>query len=555
MTFLEQASILRQEEIAALLELNANQRNQIQDQNNQFQKSQKSISGLAEQVQSLTEQLNWFKQQLFGEKSERRFDTYEDQRQLWLGDAFAEAPTGEAEKVVVKSHEKKKRSKEALDGAVEEIGLRFDGTVPVRVVNIKNPEIEGLSAEDYEVVSEKTTHRLAQRPSSYEVIKYVRTLVKLKADSQLSCSPAPQSVLEKSFADVSLLAGLVVDKFVYHLPLHRQHQRMEQSGVKVSRATLTNYVHRSAELLKPVYEALISSIRSSKVLIMDETPIKAGLAHSDSGTSKMQRCYFWPIYGDQDEVAFPFFASRSGIAAREVLGDFQGVLLTDGYKVYERFSEMTKGVVHAQCWVHTRRNFVKAEAVEPELARIALGFIGELYQHEKTIKERKLDSEKKQNYRAMHSKPIVDKFFCWLAETYLKHSLLPSSPFTKAANYALEREEALKVFLQFPDVYLDTNEVERQIRPVAVGRKNYMFCWTEIGAEYAGILYSLVSSCRIQGINPYTYLVDVLQRVATHPQSKVEQLIPRMWKTHFADDTLVSDLQKFHSENPGLPAI
>ena len=165
-------------------------------------------------------------------------------------------------------------------------------------------------------------------------------------------------MFEKSFADVSVLVGLLIDKFVYHFPLYRQHQRLQQAGIRLSRGTLTQWVQRAAELLEPIYYALLSSILQSHVLTMDETGVKAGRP----GKGKLHKGYFWPLYGDKDEVAFPFAASRAQAVVREALGKFCGVLLTDGYIVYELVCPEGQGLVHAQCWSHTRRQFVDSRA-------------------------------------------------------------------------------------------------------------------------------------------------------------------------------------------------
>jgi hypothetical protein len=157
-------------------------------------------------------------------------------------------------------------------------------------------------------------------------------------------------VIEKSVADVSFLAGLLVDKFLYHLPLYRQHQRLQDGGIHLARATLTNLVHQSAALLEPIYEAQLRSILESAVLAMDETPIRAGRSPDRQG--KMQGAYFWPMYGDRHEVAFPFSTSRSLATARGLLESFIGVLLSDGYPVYERYTVEVKDAVRAQCWSH-----------------------------------------------------------------------------------------------------------------------------------------------------------------------------------------------------------
>jgi hypothetical protein len=326
----------------------------------------------------------------------------------------------------------------------------------------------------------------------------------------------------------------------YHLPLYRQHQRLADAGITLSRATLTQWVHRTAALLEPIYHALLSSILQSKVLAMDETPIKAG----HRGKGKLHRGYFWPLYGDQEEVAFPFAASRAQAVVREVLGSFCGVLLTDGYTVYERYAQQVNGLVHAQCWSHARRQFVDAAQGEPTLVAQALDFIGQLYQHAARGREQQLADEARLTFRAEHAKPVVEACLTGLDRTLREQVLLPTTPFTKAARYALEREAALRVFLDYPTVPLDTNHLEREIRAIALGRKNWLFCWTEVGARYVGIVQSLLASCRLQGVDPYVYLVDVLQRIDTHPAFDVHLLTPRLWKQHFAANPLRSDLDR-----------
>jgi len=489
---------------------------------------------LAARVDALTRQVEWFKQQVFGSKSERRLPA-PDGSQPALGEWVQDATHADAVTVTIAEH-RRRRGTEPREEGVDEDGLRFDESVPVEEIRI--PSL--TPAGDGEVVTEKTTYKLAQRPASYVILKYVREVIKRSDDGTLSCPPAPASVLGKSFADVSLLVGLLIDKFRYHLPLYRQHQRMEAAGIRLARSTLTGLVHRTADLLQPIYAAQLASILKSRVLTMDETPIKAGR----KGHGGMKTAYFWPVYGDQDEVAFPFSPNRAGAMVRQVLGEYCGVLISDGYQAYARHAERTHAVVHAQCWSHTRRQFVKAEDVEPELTTIALGLIRRLYDEEAELKRKFLDDAKQIEQRATRCKPIVDIFFAWLKQTVDQRLLLPSNPFTDAAGYALDREAALRVFLEFPNVPIDTNHLEREIRPIALGRKNWLFCWTEVGAECVGVVQSLLATCRLQEVDPYTYLVDVLQRVDNHPVAEVAKLTPRLWKEHFAGDPLRSDIDR-----------
>ena len=166
----------------------------------------------------------------------------------------------------------------------------------------------------------------------------------------------------------------------------------------------------------------------------------------------------------------------------------------------------------------------------------------QLYQVEQHIAKHKLNGEGKRGYRIEHARPVVEEFFEWCRHQCQRIELVPSNPLSKALAYAREREVALSVYLTDPGLQIDTNHLERAIRPVAIGRKNWMFCWTEVGAERLAILHSLVSTCRLHGIHPYTYLVDVLQRISIHPDSAVEELTPRRWKDLFAANPLRSDL-------------
>jgi hypothetical protein len=374
------------------------------------------------------------------------------------------------------------------------------------------------------------------------VLKYVRPQIKRLDTQTLHCPPAPAGVLDSSRADVSFLVGLLIDKFAWHLPLYRQHQRLQQAGFRLSRPWLTQLVQQGAGLLAPIYEAQLDSIRGGRVITMDETPIKAGR----TGSGQMKAAYFWPLYGELDEVCFPFFESRRHEHVQQALGLQHGegaVLLTDGYAAYTAYAQKL-GLTHAQCWVHCRRKFFEAQEVEPEPAQQALTLIGKLYDIEEDIRQRKLSGPDKQAHRAQYSRPLVDQFFAWVDQQLRSQAFLPSSPLTNALAYAHERRTGLEVFLSDPDVPMDTNHVERSLRPIACGRRNWMFCWTEVGARDVGIVQSLIATCRLHDIDPYTYLVDVLQRVQTHPAKQVQELTPRRWKQLFAANPLRSDLHK-----------
>jgi transposase len=498
----------------------------------------------AEAIDELKRQVEWFKRQLFGRKSERVVPAA-DPQQMHLGQVLGEdlpaTDAAPAQGTQVPGHTRRKPRSDFAD----ETGAApfFDETkVPVETIELAAPEAKDLKPGQYEVIGQKSSYRLAQRPGAYVVLKYVRPVVKVLGTQALHCAPAPVGVIEGSRADVSFIAGLLVDKFAYHLPLYRQHQRLVDAGFSVSRPWLTQLVQQAAQLLEAIYEAQLASIKASRVKAMDETPIKAGQA----GGGKMKATYFWPIYGEHDEVCFPHFESRRHEHVEQALGLKAvpgAVLLTDGYAAYERYAGKT-GVTHAQCWVHTRRTFFEAQDAEPQLAAEALKRIAALYAIEDQIREDRLAGENKRLHRLTHSKPRVDEFFEWVDRQFERQGLLPSNPLTKALAYARERRAGLEVFLQDADVPMDTNHIERALRAIPMGRRNWLFCWTEVGARHAGIVQSLITTCRLHAIDPYTYLVDVLQRVGQHPASQVADLTPRNWKAMFAGQPLRSDLYR-----------
>lgn len=482
--------------------------------------------------------VHWFEKQLFGQKSEKRPIDNPQQISL-LGEPASPTPV-EGEKQTI-TYQRGKAKKQRPDDCVNDSGLRFNDQVPVEVIQTTPPELTGPDADQYEVIATKTVYRLAQRPASYVVLQYERPVLKRKGQDKPEPSPAPANVLDHSIADVSLLVGLLVDKFQYHLPLYRQHQRLTEAGVTLSRATLTNITKRAIELLWPIVESQLQNVLQSKVLAMDETPIKAG----KGSKGKLKQAWFWPLYGDQHEVVFTYSASRGRQHIEGILKNlFEGTLLSDGYAAYARYAEQSEGVTHAQCWTHTRRQFIEAENQEPQAVAQALALIGKLYQIESELEEQKIAGDKKRDLRLAHSKPAVDALYQWCESQLHRSDLTPKNPLTKALKYTLSREQALRVFLEDPDVPLDTNHLERALRPIPMGRKNWLFCWTEIGAEHVGIIQSLISTCKLHDVNPYTYLTDVLLRISEHPASQVADLTPRIWKEKFKDQPLRSDLYR-----------
>ena len=501
----------------------------------------KLIDSQERQIVQLRRQVAWFERQIFGQKSERHLPIPAGV-QGTLGQAFDAIPPDlpPRKKVRIPAYDRQVKQTTPTNGADESTLFFDEKKVTVQTIVVPPPAIDGDNQADYEVIGEKVSYRLAQRPGSYVVLKYVRPVIKQGVAQTISCPPVPVGVIEGSRADVSFIAGMIVDKFAYHQPLYRQHTKLSDAGFKVSRAWLTKLMPKAVALLEPIFEAQLDSIRASRVKVMDETPMKAG----PSGTGKMKSAYMWPVYGQEDEICFLYYPSRAAKHVQDALGlrpPADAVLQTDGYTAYAQYAQKL-GLTHAQCWAHARRKIYEAQDIEPHHADQVLKWIGELYAVEARIREHQLIGQAKLALRQEKAKPIVAKLFAWIDQQFDAQGFLPSSPFLAALAYMRERRIGLEVYLSDADVSIDTNHLERALRVIPMGRKNWLFSWTELGAKHVGIVQSLLVTCRLHDINPYDYLVDVLQRVSQHPASKVHELTPRMWKQLFADNPLRSDL-------------
>lgn len=222
---------------------------------------------LSAQVDALTRQLDWFKRQLFGTTSEKQQLIDTSHQGNLLAAPGAPLPVTPAPPLETVNYQRRKKQR---DDAVNDSGLRFDDTVPVEVITVSAPDIDDIPEDQREIISEKVTHRLAQRPGSYVILKYVRPVVKRRDTGVIVNTPAPANVLDNSVVDVSFLVGLLIDKFLYHLPLYRQHQRLTQSGIRVARASLTQWCGRAIELLRSIVDAQWQHILLSRVLAMDD---------------------------------------------------------------------------------------------------------------------------------------------------------------------------------------------------------------------------------------------------------------------------------------------
>ena len=493
---------------------------------------------------ALRDQIARYERQQYGRRSEKRRHTASASEggacdDAVTPDAGEDGPEAEktTEETLKKTAEKKAhggvngRKKDRGD-AVNDAGLRFGPEATVIDIDVMPPEIEGLAADAFAFIGERVCCKLASVPIRHVVLRYHYKKAKIMSSGTLVCAPAVEGVFKNSCADVTFIAGMLVDKFAWHLPLYRQHQMLAESGITINRGSLSGWANRAISLLEPVFEAQCRSVLDSAVIVMDETPIRAGRDPDKPG--KMKKCYYWPVLGDRDEVVFPFAPSRAYHHVKQFLGDFEGTLVTDGYGAYGAYAETRGDAVKQQnCWTHTRRKFEEQLDKYPVLVKEPLDLIGRMYKIEKEFRSQ--PPSELLVARCTHTRPLVNAFWLWCEQTLEDPALTPTHPIRKAINYAVERRECLEVFLDDPLVPIDTNDVECALRRIKLGQKNWLFSWTETGAHNVGIVNSLIATCQLHGISPLVYLVDILQRIDTHPADRIHELTPRLWKELFAD--------------------
>jgi transposase len=464
----------------------------------------------------LKERLRLMSSKYFGRSSEKRAEDPHPAQVLLFSSPEPEAQ-GEQKTQEKISYTRKKRKK--VEGKLPE-GTWFPEHLP------RKDEFIDEGEGEFEFV--KITERLAANESPFYVKRIIRRI--RSNEGSLKSPPVPPSIIEGTSVDISFLVYVLIAKYVWHLPLYRQEQILKSQGITISRDTLIRYVLALASLLKPIYVALGVELFSGEHLFGDETPVLVG--KGEHGNKSYTQSWFWTFLGKTGCI-FAYTQTRAYKEIEPLIKSYCGDLQCDGYKVYEKLSQEYPEIALVGCWAHARRKFVDAEkGSSAELAGEALRYIGALYDIEAWIQGKKPDE--KLRIRQRHSKKILRLFERWLKQKTLDPSLLPKSLFNTALQYTSKRFDTLSRYVENPELAIDSNAVERQIRPVALGKKNWLFCASEAGAEASAIIYSLIASCKLAEVDPSAYLTDVLERISEHPASKIVELLPVNWKATVA---------------------
>jgi len=377
-------------------------------------------------------------------------------------------------------------------------------------------------------IGEEVSERLEYVPASLHVIRDICGKYACPKGCTLVTAGKPMQPIEKGLAGPGLLAQVAVSKYADHLPLHRQEQMFSRQGVDLSRQTLCDWMRSCAELVRPLFDLMKRAVLSSKAVQTDDTPV----AVLDPALPRTKTGRLWTYVGDKAHpyTVYDYTPDRCRDGPDRFLREFSGYLQADAYSGYDRlYKDEQRHVTEVACWAHTRRKFFEAQDSDIMRSMVMLAYIRLLYDVEREARDRHMEGPQRLALRREKSVPILADI-----EAYLRREqphVLPKSPIAEAIGYALGNWEALRRYTEDGDLEIDNNGAERSLRPVAVGRKNWLFFGSDQGGRTAAILASLITTCKRLDIDPFAYLRDVFERISAHPASRLTELLPDHWKT------------------------
>ena len=497
------------------------------------------------EVRLLQEQVRHLYDKLFGRKSEK--SRYGDQSpQLCLFDMPEPDPDSEEKSAVeVKPHTRVRGKRIPLPENLPRVEIVHDIEEQDKVCHCG----AALSR-----IGEEVSEKLDIIPAVIQVVRHIRPKYSCKecenAAEQgptVKVSPAPIQLIPKAIASGGLMAHILTAKFVDSLPFYRQEQQFARLGTDITRATMCRWAMRVAEACIPLKKLLIQEILSGPLINADETSVQV---LKEPGRAAESESYMWVFRGGLPHkplLYFHYHQTREGEVARSVLGEYKGVVQTDGYAAYN-FLDVRKEIVHLGCLAHVRRKFMDAQKARPKKsprvggADVALGFIKNLYRVEQKAKKLELSPEELLELRQKESKPVLDELRTWLLSKSVH--VVRKSLLGKAVHYALGQWHRLEKYIDFPFATPDNNLAENAIRPFCLGRKNWLFAGIPSGAEASATLYSLVESAKANDLEPYKYLRYLFEKLPFAVTTKdYERLLPsRLTQQMLTDVARVSQV-------------
>jgi transposase len=375
-------------------------------------------------------------------------------------------------------------------------------------------------------IGEEVSERLEYQKAELYVIQDVRpkyACAKKCPTTSVVVADPPAQVIPKAKVGPGLLAHILWAKYGLHLPLYRQEIMFGMIGLEIPRSTLCHWIARCLELLWPIYEAMKRDVLLSSVLFSDDTPVRL----LEPGLGKTRQARVWSYCGDlfHRQIVYEFTGTREQKWPQKFLKGYRGILQVDAYPGYNAVMELEK-IIAAYCWAHSRRKLLEAGDTDAERSRIAVALIGQLYGIEREIKGQ--SPKRKKRVRRSRATRILRRLKTWLDREI--QNVPPKSPMAQAIQYVRGHWDGLLTYTKNGAVEIDTNRVERSIRGWKLGSNNWLFLGSEDGGRWGAVIYSLIETCKLLGINPEAYLKDVLVRIGTTPQSQVDTLMPRLWR-------------------------
>src|SRR5277367_5476451 len=406
--------------------------------------------------------------------------------------------------------------------------VALPAVLPRREIRHEPVKIQCRCGCNLERIGEDVSEKLDYTPGVFEVEKHIRGKWVCRRCEELIQAPVAPHIIDKGIPTGGLLAQVLIAKYLDHLPLYRQEAIFGRAGLALPRSTLAQWVGACGLRLTPLVDAMRTLLLNRPVLHADETPVPM----LKPGLGRTHRAYLWSYssseYDDFQTVIYDFTEGRGGVHARDFLGSWSGKLVCDDYAGYKALFE--RGVIEAGCMAHARRKLHDLYANHrSEIAEEGLRYFAALYEIEREARELKLDAKGRHQLRRQRSKPIAEALRQWL--TRQRGQVPDGSATAKAIEYSLGRWAALILYLEDGDLPIDNNHIENRIRPVALGRSNWLFAGSLRAGQRAANIMTLVQSAKLNGHDPYRYLKDILERLPTHPASRLEDLLPHRWQS------------------------
>lgn len=509
-----QASLLRNKELEALIVHLQSEKSGLESANNNLESEKSHLENL---LLKMDHELRQLRRMVFGRSSERYIKSDPDQLSIDFGGEVQL----EQEREYLRSQAPVKTGSESS---------------PVKSYPVRKPLPDNLERREEIIepsslpagsryIGDEVTEILEFIPGHLYVRRIVRRKYALAGGDGVVIGELPSVPLPKSNAGASLLADLLVGKYQDHQPLHRQIDILRRSGVSLSPSTVNNWVGGAAALLEPLYQKLRERVLGCDYIQVDESVIPVMDKDKPGATRKG---YHWVVRSPEEGCLFFHYdrGSRAGRVAVELLKDFRGAVQSDGYGAYEVY-EKKDGVLLLGCWAHARRKFEQALGNDPPRAQFAMEQIQKLYELERRMKDEDLSKEDIERLRKKEAYPILRAFEVWL-EMNLS-CVTPASSIGKAIKYTYGIYPRLARYVIDGRYRIDNNLAENAVRPLALGRKNYLFCQNHEAAGRTAVIYSLLGTCKIWGVNPTLWLTDVLSRIQDHSAQRLEELLPDNW--------------------------